>query len=213
MLFAEEVAALARGGLLYDNWPKVLQRNPPKKPNPAYPDTGAYLGTGHDYRCKECHGWDYRGKLGAYRTGKHRTGITGIRRSRGKGVQTIKAILADVDHGFDRLMAESDLDHLALFVSKGQIDMDRYIDRTSRKSKGKPSRGAPVFATVCAKCHGLDGRGDANMEALGPLSRKNPWETLHKILNGQPDADMLALRAFGIAISLDVLAYAQTLPE
>ena len=49
--------------------------------------------------------------------------------------------------------------------------------------------------------------------ALGPLARKNPWETLHKVLNGQPDSAMPALRALDLKIALDVAAYAQTLPD
>ena len=30
------------------------------------------------WRCKECHGWDYAGKDGAYGSGDHRTGIVGV---------------------------------------------------------------------------------------------------------------------------------------
>lgn len=209
----EEVASIARGGLLYDHWPRVLQRDPPTDPHPAYPKEGAYRGKGSDYRCKECHGWDYRGKDGAYQTGKHKTGIKGIRSAAGRSVADIRKILADANHGFDKLLSPNDLRDVALFVAKGQIDMDVFIDRKSRRSSGSSTRGARYYTTVCAKCHEMDGKGDANMEELGPLSRKNPWEVLHKILNGQPDAEMPALRAFDLQVSLDILAYLQTLAD
>lgn len=208
-----DVASIARGGLLYDDWAKVLGQRPPSKPHPAYPKSGAFWGKGSDYRCKECHGWDYRGKDGAYGTGAHRTGIAGIRSSAGRPTAEILAVLVDRDHRFDQLLGGTDLNHLARFVSKGQVDMDRLIDRKTRRSSGSSARGEKFFLTVCAKCHGVDGQGDANMESLGPLSRRNPWETLHKILNGAPDAEMPALRAFGLRVALDILAYAQTLPK
>ncbi len=36
---------------------------------------------------------------------------------------------------------------------------------------------------------------------------------MHKILNGQPGADMPAMRALDMQISVDILAYLQTLPK
>ena len=30
------------------------------------------------WRCKVCHGWDYKGATGAYAKGSHRTGLGGI---------------------------------------------------------------------------------------------------------------------------------------
>ena len=210
--FGEEVSSIARGGLLYDNWPKVLNKKAPSTPNPIYPKSGAYLGKS-DYRCKECHGWDYMGKDGAYRTGKHKTGIVGVRQSAGKSLDAIRAVLKDKNHGFHKLVSAQDLTDLALFVAKGQVDMNRVIDRKTNKAKGQAKRGAKYYLTVCSKCHGADGNGEPKMDALGPLARKNPWEVLHKILNGQPDSEMPALRAFDLAIAVDILAFTQTLPD
>ncbi|MEQ8277247.1 MAG: cytochrome c [Deltaproteobacteria bacterium] len=207
-------ATLARGGLLYDNWSKVVSKKPPAKPNPAYPKTGKYFGKdGADYRCKECHGWDYRGKDGAYASGKHATGIAGIRAAAKRPEAKIVKVLKDSTHGYGDLLSDADLAALAAFVSKGQVDMDRVIDRKTKKARGKAARGKPVFETICAKCHGVDGKGEPKMDALGPLARGNPWETLHKILNGQPDSEMPALRALDRQVALDVLTYAQTLPD
>ena len=48
------------------------------------------------------------------------------------------------------------------------------------------------------------------MPPLGALSNKNPWETIQKIMNGQPDSQMPALRAFGLQAGGDVLSCLQT---
>jgi thiosulfate dehydrogenase len=70
-------AKVAKGALLYDNWPLealVLIG----KTHPSYPAEGKVKGDS-TWRCKECHGWDYKGKAGAYSSGKHYTGIKGAR--------------------------------------------------------------------------------------------------------------------------------------
>jgi thiosulfate dehydrogenase len=211
---AETESSIARGGLLYDNWIAVLDAKAPAAPNPSYPASGKYRGKeGADYRCKECHGWDYRGKDGAYAEGSHATGIKGVRAMAGAAPAKILAVLRDARHGYQKLLSQGDLADLAAFVSRGQIEMERYIDPSSKKAKGDAKRGAAFFNTVCAKCHGLDGKKDPKMESMGKVARENPWETLHKILNGQPAEDMPALRAFDLQISVDILAYSQTLTE
>ena len=59
--------ALARGGKLYDKWYKVVGADAPKKSHPAYPADKKYAAKPKsNWRCKECHGWDYMGKDGAY---------------------------------------------------------------------------------------------------------------------------------------------------
>lgn len=50
------------------------------------------------------------------------------------------------------------------------------------------------------------------MDALGSLAG-NPWEEMHKILNGQSGKTMPALRALDHAIAVDLTAYLATLPE
>ena len=73
--------------------------------------------------------------------------------------------------------------------------------------------GRDVYQRRCANCHGADGKLPKDMPPLGQLSNKNPWEVLHKILNGQPDEKMPALRALPLEVSADVNAYLQTLPK
>jgi thiosulfate dehydrogenase len=216
---AEEIdSSIARGGRLYDKWWKVNGGTEPKQANPAYPATSKYKGKG-DWRCKECHGWDYLGKDGAYAKGGHFTGIKGIKGAMNMAPAKVRGVLTDKNHGLGGMMNETDLNDLAMFVSKGQVDMARYIDPATRKAKGDKARGEPIFNTVCANCHGRDGTLDedgkplaSDSEPLGLVANDNPWEALHKIRNGQPGEHMPAMRAFDARIAVDLLAHMQTLP-
>jgi len=213
-LAAEDPAALARGGQLYDKWFKVIKAETPKGAHQAYPKSGKYRGKkGADWRCKECHGWDYMGKDGAYSKGKHHTGIKGVVAFAGSNTGQIKAVLADSNHGFKNRMSGNDLQDLALFVAKGQINMDKYIDRSSKMARGNKTMGKAYYETLCAQCHGDDGTMVKDMPAMGKVVGGNPWEGLHKILNGQPGEKMPALRALDPQIAVDILAYSQTLPK
>jgi thiosulfate dehydrogenase len=219
---AQEIdSSIARGGRLYDKWWKVAGAQQPKNPNPAYPAERKYKGKGGaDWRCKECHGWDYLGKDGAYGTGSHFTGIRGIQGAAGGDPAKIITTLKDKTHALGGVLRDEDLRDLANFVAKGQVNMDQYIDRATKKVKvGDRARGEAIYNTICANCHGRDGtlnedgkplKDDA--EPLGLVANDNPWETLHKIRNGQPGERMPALRAFDIGTAMDVLAHLQTLP-
>ena len=110
-------------------------------------------------------------------------------------------------------MREKDFTDLANFVTKGQIDMDSFIDRKTKKAKGNLNRGEAYYNTVCTNCHGESGMAQEGMHAMGKIANRNPWETIQKIQNGQPDEDMPALRAFDLKASVDILSYLQTLPE
>ena len=208
---------IARGGQLYDKWWAVIEADEPEATHPAYPSAGKKSGSA-TWRCKECHGWDYRGKDGAYAKGSHFTGITGIRGVEGMNVDRLHDIIMDETHGFtDREMPHSAMEKLALFLSRGQLDTERYIDRESKVARGNPHRGAQFFQTICAVCHGFDGKEinfkDADdPEYVGTVARHNPWEALHKIRFGQPGVGMIALFALDIDTLVDILAYTQTLP-
>jgi thiosulfate dehydrogenase len=219
-LAAEEIeSSIARGGRLYDKWWEVVGAQEPRQPNPAYPAEGKYKAKGAaEWRCKECHGWDYMGKDGAYGKGKHFTGIKGIQGAAGTSPDKIMATLDDKTHGLGKQLSEADLRDLAMFVSKGQLSMARHIP-ASKQVKGDKARGAAVFNTVCANCHGRDGTLDedgkplaSDSEPLGLVASDNPWEALHKIRNGQPGEHMPALRALDLQLSLDILSHMQTLP-
>ena len=76
---AEEESAMARGGQLYDKWYKLIDVDAPKKSHPAYPSDKKYAKKPEaNWRCKECHGWDYKGAAGVYGSGSHYTGFGGL---------------------------------------------------------------------------------------------------------------------------------------
>jgi thiosulfate dehydrogenase len=213
-LAESEAYSVARGGLLYDKWFAVVEMDAPTTPHPAYPEEGKARGKkGADWRCKECHGWDYMGSEGAYSSGSHYTGIKGIRAMSGADTAAIVAILKDDTHGYtEAMLSPADFENLALFVSRGQVDMDGVIDRGSKQARGDSDRGQSYYETLCSNCHGLDGKKVTDMDPMGKISG-NPWETLHKILNGQPKENMPALRALDLQVAVDILAYVQTLPK
>lgn len=207
---------LVRGGLLYDNWPEELGVKIDKT-HPSYPSHGKQKGA-VTWRCKECHGWDYKGKAGAYSTGSHYSGITGIRSYANIEVPEIIKILKNDTHAFGNMLSDDDYDALALFVSLGQIDVDLYIDRKTKKSTGDAASGGRIYLATCIKCHGIDGKeinfkDEKNPEYIGTVANKNPWETLHKIRWGHPGAPMISLLFLELKEQLDVLAFCQTLPE
>ncbi len=213
---------IVRGGKLYDNWAAALDKVLPEESHPSYPPVGKRKG-GATWRCKECHGWDYMGEDGAYGRGAHYTGIKGIRRMAGRPIEEIVGIFTDDTHRYTtEMLPEIAMRKLALFVNRGQVGMDQYIDRSTKRARGDLKRGASFFQTICAICHGFDGAemiskretelavfGDRGF--LGTIANSNPWETLHKIRNGQPGVGMVALRVLSTQDQVDVLAYMQTL--
>ncbi len=209
---------LAYGGRLYDMWWAVLFVDPPQKTHPAYPKAGKKSGPA-TWRCVECHGWDYRGRAGSFGAGPHFTGIKGIDGMAGAAPAKIEKVLRGPLHGFTaELIPDTAMNALALFVSKGQVKPDAMIDRATGRVKGDAVRGKKVFQNVCAICHDYDGMawitGDEDqLQTLGAIANADPWRGLHKVMNGQTYADMPAMRAFGEQTVLDILAYAQSLPQ
>lgn len=214
---AGDIWAIGQGGLLYDKWWAVTAGDAPKETHPAYPAAGKQEGSG-TWRCKECHGWDYKGADGAYGKGSHFTGIKGVTGVAGMEPEKIHKIIMDKTHGFtEQTMPHSAMEKLALFLSKGQIDMDRYIDRETKKARGNPLRGAAFFQTICAVCHGADGKAmnfgtEQKPEYVGTIGVDNPWEALHKIRFGQPGVGMVSMMVLDVDDQVDILAYIQTLP-
>lgn len=214
-----ETWMIAEGGKLYDHWSKVLFREMKDVPtHPSYPRTARQKGEA-TWRCKECHGWDYMGKDGAYAKGSHFTGIKGLRGAAGMAPEKIAAILRDTTHGYtEAMIPDGAVKALAVFVSRGQHDVDLVIDRATRKAHGDTKRGARFYQTICAICHGFDGKQlnfktPEDPEFIGTVANENPWETLHKIRNGQPGIPMPSLGVLELKDQVDILAYAQTLPK
>lgn len=208
--------SIAAGGRLYDKWWSALDKPEPKGNHPAYPASGQAKGS-VTFRCKECHGWDYRGKDGGYGTGSHATGIVGINGAAGKSPDAIAKMLRSAPHNYTpAMLPDPALANLAAFVSLGQHDTRKWIGKDG-KSLGVQARGKAVFQTVCAACHGYDGRllnwgSEKAPEYIGTAATKFPEEFFHKLRNGHPGSIMINLRAFDLQTSADVHAYSQTLP-
>lgn len=213
---AEHLVLINDGGLMYDTWYAQVGKRAPEETHPAYPADAKKKGAS-TWRCKECHGWDYKGRNGAYSQGSHYTGLPGIRNMTYAPLDGIVSILKDDNHRYGDLMSDENLTIIAHFVSHGQIDMDAYIDRATKKAKGDPGHGERIYQTTCARCHGADGKlinfkTPDKPEFMGTVAAKNPWETLHKIRMGQPGVPMMSMLAFDIQDHVDVLSFLQTLP-
>ncbi|MBK8784729.1 MAG: hypothetical protein IPO22_23700 [Anaerolineales bacterium] len=117
-----------RGGLLYDEWTKVLGVDAPEGDQPlwATQSTNTRSG-GTTWRCKECHGWDYLGKDGAYGGGSHATGFVGVMQVAGTDPNEILAALKTGDHDFSAYMDDQALIDIALFLGENMLDSAAFI--------------------------------------------------------------------------------------
>lgn len=153
---------LAAGGRIYDTWWDALDRRRPRETNPAYPSTGKRTGS-NTWRCVECHGWDYKGKDGINGKGgplaERYSGIVGIRGAQRMPPAAIAKLLRTAPHNYTPdMISDEEMLRLAAFVRSGQHDADKYIERKTGKVRGNITRGAGLYQTLCAACHGLDGR-------------------------------------------------------
>jgi mono/diheme cytochrome c family protein len=121
-------------------------------------------------------------------------------------------MLRDKVHGYtDAQLSAKDAEDLANFVSKGQGTLSKYID-ASNKSTGQVDKGEVYYNTICAGCHGLDGKKVKDGPALGSVA-DNGAEMMHKIFNGQPAESMPAMRAIEHQVAADIAAYLTKLPK
>ena len=205
------------GGRLYDNWFEALAVDEPEGTHPAYPAVGQQKGAA-TWRCKECHGWDYKGRDGEYGSGSHATGIVGIQAMVGADPSAIRAIIEDDTHGYTPEMIPPEaMDRLARFVTRGQHETALYFDYATGRALGEAEPGERYYQNICAPCHGfgkaLEFSGDPDdPEYVGTVAVENPLEALHKIRNGQPGQPMPALRVLARQDVADILAYIRTLP-
>ena len=206
---------LANGGRLYDKWYTVLDADKPEGTHPGWPSSNSRTGD-TTFRCKSCHGWDYKGAAGKYGSGSYKTGIKGVTGVIGKDPAEIAAIIGNDTHGFTDEMIPADAKlRIATFLSRGLYETADYIE-DGGKAKGDAERGRNIFQNHCAACHGHDGAalnwGSAEEpEYGGTLANENPWEVLHKIVNGHPGTEMPAMRPFPMEDASAVLAYSQSL--
>ncbi len=213
-----------RGGKLYDRWWIVNGSPEPTGDHPLYPDAAAQNG-GVTYRCKECHGWDYKGLDGAYGSGSHFTGIRGVfgtALSPRQIFDLLKADPATVPNGHNMVayeMSESDLWDVVKFTLEGVVDTDDYID-PGGAFIGDSIEGNILYNPVCSSCHGGDGTlinfGTIPAPSyVGTVANTNPWELLHKVRFGHPGTPMpaTALLRWSAQSAADIGVYAASLPQ
>ncbi|MCP5085341.1 MAG: hypothetical protein GY952_00835 [Rhodobacteraceae bacterium] len=212
-----------RGGLLYDKWWKVTGADQPEEDHPLWATQDSNTrGPKDNWRCKECHGWDYLGVDGAYGDSSHTTGFTGVFHLAGTDANEILAMLmgsTNDDHDFSTVMDEQALTDLALFINEEMTDMSQFTSADKVPTSSDLALGEELFLD-CADCHGPEGlainfKTTVNgAEYPSGMAAGNPWEFMHKVRYGHPNTDMPSAVDVGWSIEEQaaVLAYAQTLP-
>jgi hypothetical protein len=206
-----QAADAIRGGLMYDKWWKVNGAGTPSGEHPMYPVDVSDRRGDQTFRCKECHGWDYKGVDGAYGKGSHFTGIPGVLGSPITAQQMtdiIKNPPATTTNGHDLAscgLSDEDIEDLVEFLRTALIDSDAYIDG-DKNFIGDAGDGAVWYSNIetgaCRNCHGSDGTqlnfGDEDEpEWVGTIAVDNPWEFLHKVRFGNPDSIMPSWTGLG----------------
>jgi len=197
--FVKEVtiADIIDGGKLYDRWwveTKGIEE--PKNDHPLWKlqTTNKRKGSA-TWRCKECHGWDYKGKDGAYGTGSHKTGFPGIFGARNLSIKDIESILlgsTNPDHDFSNVFEYDSISKLAVFIKQGLVNSEAYIYNARKRSiLADIENGKKLYNDKCIKCHDEDGRRTENVyheksDSLGSIANNNPWEFVHKVRFGTP---------------------------
>ena len=223
--FTEEMH-ISRGGQLYDDWFKTtVDAKKPENDHPLWKQQTSNKRSRYDtYRCKECHGWDYRGKDGAYSKGSHYTGFIGVQEAANKmTINELEAVLKgskNNDHDYTKYLSDNDISDLALFLKKGLIDIMRIVNSDGTPVEGNLNSGNNTFMNTCMHmCHGGLGTminfGDSEKpEYLGTVANENPWEFVHKVRSGQPGTRMPSaiINEWKEQDIRDLLAFARTLP-
>jgi len=121
-----------QGGLMYDNWMTVIGVDTPEGDHPLWKLQTTNTRTGTDtWRCKECHGWDYKGAEGAYGSGSHQTGFKGLMGAVSMPEEDLLAALngtKNPSHDFSPYMQEDQLKALVAFLKQGVTDTAQYIN-------------------------------------------------------------------------------------
>lgn len=223
----DELLRISRGGQLYDDWWKTtIDTEKPQKDHPLWKEQNANKRSGYDtYRCKECHGWDYRGKNGAYGKGSHYTGFKGVYKAAKKmsieELENVNKRGAQNKHDFTQYIGNKEIADLALFMKKGLIDTSKFVNNEGLPIGGNQRTGSYIFKRNCTHmCHGSVGIGinfgdSEKPEFVGTVAYKNPWEFIHKVRNGQPGTRMPSaiINDWSEKDILDLLSFARNLPK
>lgn len=215
----------ARGARLYDKWWTEAWLAEPMTDHPLWatrPDVVSNTRTGSaTWRCKECHGWDYKGVDGVYATGSHRTGFGGVFDTAKTATELFDMLRDPGDHAYTPAntgLTDEDLWDAVKFIRAGQVDPDVHIDGNGA-FLGDSLFGSVWYGRACFNCHGEDGTHlnfatPADPEYVGTVAVVNPWEFLHKARFGHPGSPMIGtdVLRWSIVRASDIGAYAQTFP-
>ncbi len=206
---------VSEGGLLYDKWWAALGADEPEGDQPLWATQETNVREGVDtWRCKECHGWDYKGVDGAYGSGSHTTGFAGVFDAASMSAADLTDWLngtTNPEHDFSAYLEEGQINQLVAFIQAGTVDTAEFINE-DKSINGDPDNGQTLYNGACKRCHGENGISEEFV--MSTLSNDNPWEVYHKISFGHPGEDMPAGVNFGWSTQdmVDILSYIQTLP-
>ena len=216
---------LVRGAQLYDDWLTITQTDAPTGDHPIWSRQTGNTRSGEDtWLCASCHGWDYLGKDGAYRSGANYTGFPGVYQAIKKSERELRTILQgelDPEHDFSGYLNNEDIDALIVFLQDGVIDDTVFIDPVSLQVlNGDLDHGKQLYEAGCASCHGPDGqtirfRYEGQTVVLGTLAEQDPWRFLHRTRFGTARAPEMVIGSdlgWTADDGRDVLLYSQTFP-
>lgn len=210
-----------RGGRLYDRWWSQTATSEPVTDHPLWefrPDMASNVAAGGTtWRCKECHGWDYKGVSGQYGSGPHRTGFGGILDTTLSAPDIFNLLKEPPSNGggagmhnghdYGTVLSDGSINDLVAFVLLGSVDDADFIEPGSKAFLGDPQAGQLNYSTggtssQCGSCHGPQG-ADINFgtvqnpEYLGTTAVNDPWEFLHRARMGFPGTPMQGWLANG----------------
>ncbi len=214
-----------KGGKIYDNWMTALDLKPPLGDQPLWASQNTNSRNGDvTWRCKECHGWDYKGADGAFGLTSFRyTGFLGLSGSIGDSHEEVLAQLdgsVNPEHNFLSIMNPNAINDLVAFIRTMQIDTALIIDYESGQALGDEETGQGIYEIQCAECHGVSGRkidfsASGSPLYMGDIAIVDPWRALHKIRFGTAIENMPSGERLGWSLReiANVLKYAQSLPR
>jgi len=207
------------GGKLYDNWITELAVNAPGADHGLWSTRAKNTVTNTFYnsaagaetwRCKECHGWDYKGVSGVYgdTANLHYTGFKGLfpLPSNASAISLFCAIRdsegISAEHRFSSTNTGGALTDLQIlnitrFLIEGMKDPSLVIPDSGVFPNDSQTNdaGALIFTgnLGCSNnsCHGVNGNLNADGQSLGTLALENPWEMLHSVRFGHPGATLM----------------------
>lgn len=218
-----DIEDVVQGARLFDDWTvSAAAGETPLGDHPMWSRQTLNTQSGVDtWRCVTCHGWDYQGKDGAFRSGAYATGFEGVMNASVMDTTTLVGVLSgeeDPQHDFSPYLSPVELEQLAKFIQFGVIDDNQFINSVSRKVEtGDLANGKNKYETSCQSCHGADGtaltfRYEGNQISLGTLAVQDPWRFLHRTRFGTARAPEMTIGAeigWSAVDGRDVLYYVQ----